>query len=233
MPCKPWEPRVVTIERDPLAAPFDGKSRKPGIAHAWSSRVGLDAQAPEDFPVPLARLHHLTMGLSEKVFAEPKGFLDGARGLEGTSVCGDANDRAQNRRRQTKSSIARYDAHEPRTADRMLRQIRAKRVDQDVYVRQYHLKCFIRRTYSRSSISRSAGKSPRSRPGIGPPVALLTRDMRRFGFVTFRFSAMTNRRPSAINDVRVRPSAAALRFARLRRSSGSRTVVRSIICLDI
>jgi hypothetical protein len=31
----------------------------------------------------------------------------------------------------------------------------------------------------------------------------------------------------------VRPSAAALRFACLRRSSGSRTVVLSNICLDI
>jgi hypothetical protein len=173
------------------------------------------------------------MRLAEKVFAEAKGFFNFAWCLEDASVRCDPNNRAQNRRRQTESHIARYHAHKPRTAGRMLRQIRAKRVDQDVYIRQHHFKCFIRRTYSRSSISWSAGKPVGSRPGIGPPAALLTRGTTRFGFVTLRFSAITNRSPSAINDVRVRPSAAALRFARSRSSSGSRTVVLSVICLDI
>jgi len=68
---------------------------------------------------------------------------------------------------------------------------------------------------------------------MGPPAALLTRGTMRFRFVALLFSEITNRSPSEIKDVRVRPSAAALRFACLRRSAGSRTVVRSTICLDI
>ena len=70
-------------------------------------------------------------------------------------------------------------------------------------------------------------------PGIGPPVALLMRGNTRFFFVAFPVSDIINRRPSSIRDVRVRPSAAALRLARLSRSCGNRTVVRSIICQDI
>ena len=70
-------------------------------------------------------------------------------------------------------------------------------------------------------------------PGIGPPVALLTRGRTRLSRARFLFSVTTNRRPSSIKEVSVRPSAAALRLAQLRRSSGSRTVVRSVICHEI
>ncbi len=113
LPGESWEPRIVAIERDPLATPFDGKCCKPGVAHARPAR----------------------------------------------------------------------------------------RVS--------------------------------SSPGIRPPAALLTRGTIRFGLTARLLSAMTTRSPSAISDVRVRPSAAALRFARLSRSSGRRTVVRRVICLDI
>src|SRR5438309_11948382 len=108
VPCESWEARVVAIECDPLAAPFDGKRCKPGIAYSRPSRRHLDAEASEDFPVPLARFDNLAMGLSQKLFAEPKSLLDCARRLEDTRVRGDPDDRAQNRRRQAESSIARY-----------------------------------------------------------------------------------------------------------------------------
>ena len=70
MPCESWEPRIVAIERDPLATPFDGKCCKPGVAHARPARVSLDAEAFEDIPVSLTGFHDLTMGLPEKVFTE-------------------------------------------------------------------------------------------------------------------------------------------------------------------
>jgi len=70
-------------------------------------------------------------------------------------------------------------------------------------------------------------------PGIGPPVALLTRGRTRLSRARFLFSVTTNRRPSSIKEVRVRPSVAALRLAQLRRSCGSLTVVRPLICHEI
>src|SRR5712691_213400 len=76
-------------------------------------------------------------------------------------------------------------------------------------------------------------KRVRSIPGISPPAALLTRGRTRFFLAAFLGSVTTIRNPSSIRDVSVRPSAAALRLARLSRSSGRRTVVRSLICQDI
>ena len=42
---RPGKPCKVAIERDPLAAPFDGERREPGIGDARSARVGLDAKS--------------------------------------------------------------------------------------------------------------------------------------------------------------------------------------------
>src|SRR5579862_9588675 len=70
-------------------------------------------------------------------------------------------------------------------------------------------------------------------PGIKPPAARLTRGMTRSAVFARRFSVRTSWSPSSISEVKVRPSAAALRRARSSRSSGKRTVVRSIICQDI
>jgi hypothetical protein len=73
----------------------------------------------------------------------------------------------------------------------------------------------------------------RSIPGIGPPVALLIGGRTRLPFAAFLSPATINRSPSSMRDVSVRPSAAALRLARSSRPSGSRTVVRVVICHDI
>jgi hypothetical protein len=70
-------------------------------------------------------------------------------------------------------------------------------------------------------------------PGKGPPVAVLNLGKTRLALLALRFSATTSRNPSSISEVSVRRSASALRLARLSRSAGSRTVVRSIICHDI
>src|SRR5262245_31892625 len=67
LPCESREPRIVAIECDPLATPFDGERCEPGIANTGSAGFRLDAKSLEDIPVPLSRL---AMGLSEQIFAK-------------------------------------------------------------------------------------------------------------------------------------------------------------------
>src|SRR5262249_43227801 len=170
---------------------------------------------------------------AQEVFAKAECFLDRAGSLIGARIGGDTDEGGQYHRRYPKTSVALDDAVEPGSAHCVLWHVAPKRINQDVDVRQDHLNRFIRSTYSRSSISCSADRSGRSIPGIGPPVALLMRGRVRFAFAACRSSATIIRRPSSISEVRVRPSAAALRLARLSNSSGRRIVVRSVICQDI
>src|SRR5215216_6182987 len=172
------------------------------------------------------------MGLPKQILAEPEHLLDRARHSVDTRVGRDPNDCAQHKWRQAKTGIMPHDIGEPRSAHPMLRHILAKGVNQDIHVRQNHRKCFIRATSSRSSNSWRPEMLVTSTPGIRPPPALLMRGRMRF-FGAFRLVASTIRKPSSISEVSVRPSAAALRLARLSTSSGRRTVVRSVICLDI
>jgi len=233
LPPQPREPLIIAIKSDPFAAPFDRERREPGIRDARPPDIGLDTEASEDVPVALARLDNLAVGLPEKIFAEPERFVDRARHPESARVGGDPHQRAQHQRRYSETRITRYHCGQPGAADPVLRNVPAKGVNQDIHIGQDHLRFLIRRMYSKSSISWIFDRSVSSTPGIGPPVALLTRGRTRLALVCFCFSVKIDRSPSSIRDVRVRPSAAALRLARLRRSSGSRTVVRSVICHDI
>src|SRR5712691_9739 len=233
VPFQSRESRVIAIKCDPLAAPLDGEGGVPGVGDTGSADVGLNAESLEDIPVPLTRLHDLAMWLFPKTLAESEHLLESARCAVGARIRGDANHRAQRQRRNAEAGIAVDDAGEPRMTECVLRHVLPKRIDEDIHVRQDHLKCFIRSTYSRSSNSSSAENLVISIPGIGPPVALLTGSGPPFFFKPFLGSATTIRSPSSIRDVRVRPSAAALRLARVSRSWGRRTVVRSLICQNI
>jgi len=232
-PLQSGEACKVTIKRDPLTAPFDGKSRKPGVGDTWSARFRLKAEMLENLPMPFTGLDKLTVRLAKQAIAELECLLSGARHSVCTRVGGHANYSAQHKRRYSEAGIARYDASEPPTAERMLGDVLAKRIDEDIYVRQDHLNRFIRSMYSRSSISCNAENEVRSMPGIGPPVALLTGGNVRGALPTFFFSATTILSPSSMSAVSVRPSAFALRLARSSKALGSRTVVRSAICQDI
>jgi hypothetical protein len=53
--------------------------------------------------------------------------------------------------------------------------------------------------------------------GIGPPVASLIRGWTILLLAFFSLSVTINRSPSSIREIRVQPSAAALRLARLKR----------------
>src|SRR5205085_8536304 len=165
-------------------------------------------------PVPLARLDQLAMRLPEQVLAEAERLIERTRIRIGTGVGGDPHQSAQRERRDTKPRVCVHDVIEPASADGMLRYFGTKCVDEDVDVRQDHLKCFMRSMYSRSSISCSAAESEMSMPGNGPPTAELVRGITRL-FSGWRAASLTtSRSPSSISDVSVRPSAAALRLAR-------------------
>src|SRR4029077_681272 len=71
-PAQPGKPRVIAIQRNPFAAPFDRERGIPSVGHGRAFGIGLDTQAFENFPMPLARLHDLTVRLAEQVFAEPE-----------------------------------------------------------------------------------------------------------------------------------------------------------------
>src|SRR3990170_8183015 len=180
LPLQARKARKVTVECNPFTAPLDGERGIPGVRDARSAGIGLDAEPLEDVPMPLAGLNDLAMGLTEEVFAKSKCLIERAGHFERPRICSDTNYGAQGECGHTEACVACDDVVEPRTAHCVLGDISAKRIDQYVHVRQDHLKCFSRSTYSRSSISWSAEESVRSIPGMGPPVALLTRGMTRF-----------------------------------------------------
>src|SRR5437899_11586719 len=146
LPLQPREPCIIAIERDPLATPFDGERCEPGIGNTGSSRFRLDAKSLKDIPVPLSWLYDLAMGLSEQIFAKSERLLDRAGRPVDARIGGDPNDGTPYQWRQAKAGIAHHHAREPRTTTRMLGQIPAKGVDQDIHVGQNHLRRLIRST---------------------------------------------------------------------------------------
>ena len=66
MPLQARKPRIIVIERYPLAAGLDGQCRKPCIRYKVAARVRFGAKAFENFPVPFARLNDDAVGLSKK-----------------------------------------------------------------------------------------------------------------------------------------------------------------------
>src|ERR1700720_1184985 len=172
----------------------------------------------------------LAIGVGAEIVAKLERLLKPARVGKRASVGRDPDDRGESHRRHAKSRIAGEDRGQPAAADHVVRRIGPKGVDEWVYVRQDHSKRFMRSTYSRSS--NSCTKEDRSSqliPGLRPPLALLTGGSLCFTDLDLFFSEPTNLRPCSINDVSVRPSAAALRLARVNSSSGNRIVVRSVI----
>src|SRR5579862_4549711 len=90
-PPQSGKPRVIAIERDPLAAPLDGERGVPGVSHRRAARIGLYAEAPENVPVPLAGLDTLAVWLREQVIAETKGLVECAGFGIGAPIGSDSN----------------------------------------------------------------------------------------------------------------------------------------------
>jgi hypothetical protein len=231
LPLQVRETGEIAVVRDPFAAPLARECGEPGIGDARSSRVSLDAQSFEDLPMTLARLHDLAIWVRKEIIAKPERFRRSARGQIDARVGSDPNHGAEGKWGQTESSIAGQNRHQPRTANRVPRRIRPKSINQGIYVRQDHSKGFMRSTYSRSSASSSEDEASKSTPGITPPLASLTGGSLCVDGLGRLFPTITRLRPSSISAVSVRPSAAALRLARRKSSSGSRTVVPSLTCL--
>src|SRR5262249_30175346 len=99
------------------------------------------------------RFHHLAVRLRKQGVAEFKDVLQRAWGRKDSRICRNPNNRGQRGRRYPEAGVTLDNLSEPRSANLVLRQIRSKCVDEDVYVRQDHLKFFRRLAYSKSSIS--------------------------------------------------------------------------------
>src|ERR1700730_6627903 len=172
----------------------------------------------------------LAIGVGAEIVAKPERLLRVARIGKCASVGRDPDDRGESHRRHPKRRIAGKERCQPTAADHVTRRICPKGVDEWVYVRQDHSKRFMRSTYSRSSIScTNEDRLSQSIPGLRPPTALLTGGSLCFADLGLLLSETTSLKPCSINDVSVRPSAAAFRLARCNSSSGNRTVVRSLI----
>lgn len=209
---------------------LDRQRREPCVGDARPADPRFEADSRENRPVTRTGAHRLAMRLSEQIVAERENLLDRAGLSEYARIGRNPRHRAQRQGRHAKAPVPKDDPVEPAFADRVARRIGAKRVDQHIDVRQDHGR---RPAASRSSISSSAAESSRLTPGLSPPVAELTGGGTRLVRAAGARSARTRRRPSSIRAVSERPSASALRLARLTRSSGRRTVVLSVICHDI
>ena len=60
----------VTIERYPLASPFDRERCVPGVGCHWATCVCFNAKTLKDVPVPFAWLERYAMGLGQQTVAE-------------------------------------------------------------------------------------------------------------------------------------------------------------------
>ena len=161
--------------RDPaLSIRTPPQWREPQTRHQWNvfPSIRVNAESLEDTPVPLAGLNDLAVRLAEEIFAKFKCLRDLTGHSVGARIGADANHGAQDQGRNAETGIAGYEGSEPGAADRMLWDILPKGVNEDVNVRQDHLRCFIRATYSRSSISCSAEREVRLNFRHWPPHGL-------------------------------------------------------------
>lgn len=94
----------------------------------------------------LTRHDDAAVRLPEKIFAEAEHLFEAAGRAESTGLGGYSDDGAQDQRREAEKRIALHHAHQPGPANGMLRQVTAKRIDQDIHVRQNHLGRFMRST---------------------------------------------------------------------------------------
>jgi hypothetical protein len=229
-PIKFRKPRIVAIVGDPDAAVLDCKRGEPRVRNARSANIRIETDAGEDRPMPGSWAHGLAMRLSEQVIAKSESLGHGTRLPEDARIRYDARQRAQRQRRNSEVGVPQNDAVEPRLADRMAAGVGSKCVDQYVDIRKDHRN---RPAAPRSSSSCNAAESSRSIPGMRPPLAELTGGRTGFFPAARAGSSRTLRKPSSISAVSERPCASAFLLARRTRSSGKRTVVRSVICHDI
>ena len=93
----------------------------------------------------LARFDGLAMRLTQELVAERERLVGTARHLEYAVIRRDADDGVQHERRDAKSRIVCNDVGKPMAALFVVRRVSAERIDQDVHVRQDHLRQPLRR----------------------------------------------------------------------------------------
>lgn len=75
-PAQAGKASKVTVERDPLTAPFNGKRSIPDVGHGGAARVCLKTETFENLPMLATRLDNLTMRLMKQIAAEFKSIID-------------------------------------------------------------------------------------------------------------------------------------------------------------
>ena len=131
-PLQARKPRIIVIERDPLAAGLDGQCRKPCIRHKVAACVRFGAKALKNPPVSFTRLYDDALGLSEKNVAESEHLIQAAGHYKNFRVGGDTDHTAQNLWSHTVTGVTINDTIEPGAASQMRGGIAAKRVHKDV-----------------------------------------------------------------------------------------------------
>ena len=106
----------IAVERNPLAAGFDGQGSEPGVGYQVSPGIGFGAKARESIPVPLARLNNNAVGLFKEELTEAQRLFKAARLCEHFWVGCDTDDAAEDLRRNAKARIAVDAAIEPTVA---------------------------------------------------------------------------------------------------------------------
>ena len=118
---------------------LDRERGKPGIADARPARAGFQAEFSEYPPIPFPGCHNLAMRLPQEIVAKGEDLIRWTGLRKYARVCRDTGDGAQRQGRNPKPGIAQDSAIEPWFAKSVARGIGAKRMDEDVYVRQNHL----------------------------------------------------------------------------------------------
>src|SRR5205085_12235405 len=151
---QPGKSCEVAVERQPFASPFDGERSIPGVSCHWAKCVCLDAKTLKYLPVSFAWLECYAMRLNQQAIAERERGGGWCRIGIGFPIRDNSHESGENQFGYCKTRIARDRIIQPCTANAMMCGIVPKGIDEDIDVRQDHLKPFKSRwIYSASSIS--------------------------------------------------------------------------------
>ena len=174
---EPGEAGEIAVEGDPLAAVLDGEGGEPGVGHFRPDNVGLDAEASERSPKwrSTRRRYNQLVQFGVGAIRDWQNSNDSSSVLGSRThspIGGYAHQSAERQRRNAEPRLTGYGLRQPGTAGRVDGRLDPKRVDQDVDVRQDHLRSRRRLTYSASSNS-STSRSVLN-GGFSQPFAELT-----------------------------------------------------------
>jgi len=108
-PAESWEPAVVAVRRDPLAARFDSQSCQISIGDEVAFDACRPAKLCEDLPMPSARSYEDAIGLTAHFRSKAKRVFQSARRLENPRMGHNPEEPGQDQVRHS-VSLVRTDA---------------------------------------------------------------------------------------------------------------------------